>query len=83
MGYTTALDAILVKGKSPIHLAAPVAVSESLRDVRYHGEANRVTIVESFHVLLDASPPQNLLRYSIQYRRSYELCQPLDDAGAW
>lgn len=71
------------EGKSPVHLAAPAAVSESLRNVRHHEEANRAAIVESLRVLLDAFSPQNLLRRFVQYRRSHELRQPLDDAGAW
>lgn len=83
MDYATALDVMFAEGKSPVHLAAPAAVSESLRNVRHHEEANRAAIVESLRVLLDAFSPQNLLRRFVQYRRSHELRQPLDDAGAW
>lgn len=83
MDYATALDVMFAEGKSPVHLAAPAAVSESLRNVRHHEEANRAAIVESLRVLLDAFSPQNLLRRFVQYRRSHELHQPLDDAGAW
>ncbi|EII1522381.1 type VI secretion system contractile sheath large subunit [Escherichia coli] len=83
MDYATALDVMFAEGKSPVHLAAPAAVSESLRNVRRHEEANRAAIVESLRVLLDAFSPQNLLRRFMQYRRSHELRQPLDDAGAW
>ncbi len=83
MDYATALDVMFAEGKSPVHLAAPAAVSESLRNVRHHEEANRAAIVESLRVLLDAFSPQNLLRRFVQYRRSHELRQPLDDAVAW
>ncbi len=83
MDYATALDVMFAEGKSPVHLAAPAAVSESLRNVRHHEEANRAAIVESLRVLLDAFSPKNLLRRFVQYRRSHELRQPLDDAGAW
>lgn len=83
MDYATALDVMFAEGKSPVHLAAPAAVSESLRNVRHHEEANRAAIVESLRVLLYAFSPQNLLRRFVQYRRSHELRQPLDDAGAW
>ena len=34
-------------------------------------------------MLLDAFSPQSLMRRFVQYRRSHELRQPLDDAGAW
>lgn len=83
MDYATALNVMFAEGKSPVHLAAPAAVSESLRNVRHHEEANRAAIVESLRVLLDAFSPQSLMRRFIQYRRSHELRQPLDDAGAW
>lgn len=83
MDYATALDVMFADGKSPVHLAAPAAVSESLRNVRHHEEANRAAIVESLRVLLDAFSPQSLMRRFVQYRRSHELRQPLDDAGAW
>nr|HAT2257911.1 type VI secretion system-associated FHA domain protein TagH [Citrobacter freundii] len=83
MDYTTALDVMFAEGKSPVHLAAPAAVGESLRNIRHHEEANRAAIVESLRVLLDAFSPQSLMRRFVQYRRSHELRKPLDDAGAW
>ncbi|EHB3782772.1 type VI secretion system-associated FHA domain protein TagH [Salmonella enterica] len=83
MDYATALDVLFAEGKSPVHLAAPAAVSESLRNIRHHEEANRAAIVESLRVLLEAFSPQNLMRRFVQYRRSHELRKPLDDAGAW
>jgi len=83
MDYATALDVMFAEGKSPVHLAAPAAVGESLRNIRHHEDANRAAIVESLRVLLDAFSPQSLMRRFVQYRRSHELRQPLDDAGAW
>ncbi len=46
MDYAVALDVMFAEGKSPVHLAAPAAVSESLRNVRHHEEANRAAIVQ-------------------------------------
>ncbi|EDT2963765.1 type VI secretion system-associated FHA domain protein TagH [Salmonella enterica subsp. enterica] len=83
MDYEMVLDVMFAGGKSPVHLSAPAAIAESLRNVRLHEEANRAAIVESLRVLLDAFSPQSLMRRFIQYRRSHELRQPLDDAGAW
>ena len=71
------------EGKSPVHLAAPAAIRESLRNVRHHEEANRAAIAEALRVMLDAFSPQSLLRRFVQYRRSHELRRALDDAGAW
>ncbi|MCV5831147.1 type VI secretion system-associated FHA domain protein TagH, partial [Escherichia coli] len=52
-------------------------------NIRHHEEANRAAIVEALRVMLEAFSPGNLMRRFAQYRRSHELRQPLDDAGAW
>lgn len=83
LDYTTAMEVMFAEGKSPVHLAAPAAIRESLRNVRHHEEANRAAITEALRVMLDAFSPQNLLRRFVQYRRSHELRRELDDAGAW
>lgn len=83
MDYATALDVMFAEGKSPVHLAAPAAIAESLRNIRHHEEANRAAITEALRIMLDAFSPANLIRRFIQYRRSHELRRELDDAGAW
>lgn len=83
LDYATALEVMFAEGKSPVHLSAPAAIEESLRNVRHHEEANRAAIVESLRVLLDAFSPRSLMRRFVQYRRSHELRRELDDAGAW
>ncbi|HDS9455679.1 TPA: type VI secretion system-associated FHA domain protein TagH [Enterobacter asburiae] len=83
LDYATALEVMFAEGKSPVHLAAPAAIRESLRNVRHHEEANRAAISEALRVMLDAFSPQSLMRRFVQYRRSHELRRELDDAGAW
>ncbi|EJY5270252.1 type VI secretion system-associated FHA domain protein TagH [Salmonella enterica] len=83
LDYATALEVMFAEGKSPVHLAAPAAIRESLRNVRHHEEANRAAIAEALRVMLDAFSPQSLLKRFVQYRRSHELRRALDDAGAW
>lgn len=83
LDYDTALEVMFADGKSPVHLAAPAAIRESLRNVRHHEEANRAAIAEALRVMLDAFSPQSLMRRFVQYRRSHELRRELDDAGAW
>ncbi len=83
MDYATALNVMFAEGKSPVHLAAPAAIAESLRNIRHHEEANRAAIVEALRVMLDAFSPGNLMRRFAQYRRSHELRQKMDDAWAW
>ena len=53
---------MFAEGKSPVHLAAPAAIAESLRNIRHHEEANRAAIVEALRVMLDAFSPGNLMR---------------------
>lgn len=83
LSYDAALDVMFAGGKSPVHLAAPAAIGESLRNIRHHEEANRAAISEALRVMLDAFSPQSLTRRFVQYRRSHELRRELDDAGAW
>ncbi|WP_368543495.1 type VI secretion system-associated FHA domain protein TagH [Enterobacter soli] len=83
LDYATALGVMFADGKSPVHLAAPAAIRESLRNIRHHEEANRAAIAEALGGMLDAFSPQSLLRRFVQYRRSHELRRELDDAGAW
>lgn len=83
LDYTSALEVMFAEGKSPVHLAAPAAIGESLRNVCHHEEANRAAIAEALRVMLEAFSPQSLLRRFVQYRRSHELRRDLDDAGAW
>ena len=83
MDYPTALNVMFAEGKSPVHLAAPAAIAESLRNIRHHEEANRAAIVEALRVMLDAFSPGNLMRRFAQYRRSHELRQKMDNAWAW
>jgi len=83
MDYITALGVMFAEGKSPVHLAAPAAIAESLRNIEHHEQANKTAITEALRVMLEAFSPGNLMRRFVQYRRSHELRQPLDDAGAW
>ncbi|EOF5384276.1 type VI secretion system-associated FHA domain protein TagH [Salmonella enterica] len=83
MDYATALNVMFAEGKSPVHLAAPAAISESLRNIRHHEEANQAAIREALRVMLDAFSPASLMKRFVQYRRSHEQRQPLNDAGAW
>lgn len=81
MDYATALNVMFAEGKSPVHLAAPAAIAESLRNIRHHEEANRAAIVEALRVMLDAFSPGNLMRRFAQYRRSHELRQKWTTPG--
>ncbi|MFP2423567.1 type VI secretion system-associated FHA domain protein TagH [Pseudescherichia vulneris] len=82
MDYDTTLSLLFADGKSPVHLAAPAAVAESLHNLRLHHQANQQAIAQALNTMLDAFSPQRLLTRFTQYLRSNER-QDRDSAWAW
>ncbi|MBN6073735.1 type VI secretion system-associated FHA domain protein TagH [Aggregatibacter actinomycetemcomitans] len=80
LDYATTMDVLFGDQKSPVHLAAPAAVSESLHNLLIHNEANRVAIISALGAILDAFSPQLLLQRFENYRRSNEK---QNGGGAW
>lgn len=83
LDYGTALSVLFADQKSPVHLSAPAAVAESLRNLKLHNQANQTAIVEALRIMLDALSPAQLMNRFAQYRRSHEQRQEMDDAWAW
>lgn len=83
LNYESALSVLFADQKSPVHLSAPAAVSESLRNMKLHNQANQIAIVEALRMMLDAFSPEQLMNRFAQYRRSHEHRQDMDDAWAW
>lgn len=83
LDYDTALSVMFAENKSPVHLAAPSAIEESLRNIQHHEQANKAAITEALRIMLDAFSPASLMRRFAQYRRSNEQRQQMDDAWAW
>ncbi|MFU2315798.1 type VI secretion system-associated FHA domain protein TagH [Rahnella sp. PCH160] len=83
LNYETALSVLFADQKSPVHLSAPAAVSESLRNLKSHNQANQTAIVEALRMMLDAFSPEQLMTRFAQYRRSHEQRQEMSDAWAW
>ncbi|WP_373778645.1 type VI secretion system-associated FHA domain protein TagH [Glaesserella sp.] len=82
LDYSTTMEVLFGDQKSPVHLAAPAAVSESLHNLLIHNEANRVAIISALGAILDAFSPQLLLQRFENYRRSNEK-QNGGSAWAW
>ena len=72
LDYLTTMEILFGDQKSPVHLAAPAAVSESLHNLLIHNEANRTAIISALGAILDAFSPQRLLQRFENYRRSNE-----------
>lgn len=83
LDYETALSVLFADQKSPVHLCAPAAVSESLHNMRLHNQANQAAIVEALRMMLDAFSPAQLMHRFAQYRRSHEQRLEMNDAWAW
>ncbi len=83
MDYATALDVMFAEGKSPVDprwLPPPSvkACAMSATTKKLTGRRLWSRFVSCWMLL-----PQNLLRRFVQYRRSHELRERLDDVGAW
>lgn len=83
LSYESALNVLFADGKSPVHLSAPAAVAESLRNMKLHNQANQTAIVEALRMMLDAFSPNQLMTRFAQYRRSHEQRLEMNDAWAW
>lgn len=83
LNYETALSVLFADQKSPVHLSAPAAVSESLRNMKLHNQANQTAIVEALRMMLEAFSPAQLMTRFSQYRRSNEQRQEMNEAWAW
>ncbi|MGC7561033.1 type VI secretion system-associated FHA domain protein TagH [Pasteurella sp. PK-2025] len=82
LDYATTMEVLFGDQKSPVHLAAPAAVSESLHNLLIHNEANRIAIISALGAILDAFSPELLLQRFENYRRSNET-QNGGSAWAW
>ncbi|WP_228064876.1 type VI secretion system-associated FHA domain protein TagH [Muribacter muris] len=82
LDYSTTIDILFGAKKSPVHLSAPAAVSESLHNVLLHNKANTIAITAALNAILAAFSPNTLLNRFENYRRSNER-QATTDAWAW
>jgi len=78
--YSDTVQTLFASQRSPVHLSAPAAVSESLRGLHHHQLATRAAISEGLEAILHAFSPQALLRRFHGYRRGLKTDEP---EGAW
>ncbi|MBV7436289.1 type VI secretion system-associated FHA domain protein TagH, partial [Aeromonas sp. sif2416] len=70
LDYDETLAVMFAEQKSPVHLTAPAAVAESLRNVRIHHVANQQAIGAALDSILQAFSPDTLLGRFEHYRRT-------------
>ena len=82
LSYDETLALLFADGKSPVHLSAPAAVAEVLRNIRVHHIANQQAIQTALNSMLQAFSPDVLLQRFSHYRRGAED-NTLDNGWAW
>lgn len=78
--YEESIQTLFASQRSPVHLSAPAAVSESLQSLRHHQVATSEAIREALDAILHAFSPEALLRRFHGYRRGL---QQHEDEGRW
>ncbi len=67
--YKDTVQTLFASQRSPVHLSAPAAVSESLQSLHHHQVATQTAIREGLDAILHAFSPEALLRRFHGYRR--------------
>lgn len=82
LSYEETLSLLFAERKSPVHLSAPAAVEEVLRNIRIHHIANQQAIGAALQSMLQAFSPDVLLQRFSHYRRGDTDRHP-DSSWAW
>ena len=83
LGYEETLALLFAEQQSPVHLAAPAAVSESLRNIRLHHVANQTAIKAALDSILHAFSPEALRARFEHYRRTRKPDDMSEEAWSW
>ncbi|MEP1214291.1 MAG: type VI secretion system-associated FHA domain protein TagH [Marinobacter sp.] len=78
--YNDTVQTLFASQRSPVHLSAPAAVSESLQSLHQHQVATQTAIREGLEAILHAFSPEALLRRFHGYRRGLKTDE---DEGNW
>ncbi|WP_255209340.1 type VI secretion system-associated FHA domain protein TagH [Vibrio diazotrophicus] len=83
LGYEETIQTLYDADRSMVHLSAPAAIAESLKNIGDHNAVVQSATSEALHQLLEAFSPQVLLRRFQQYRRNTEQSSASHDTWAW
>lgn len=81
--YEETVQTLFDSQRSAVHLSAPAAISESLRNVRHHNDAVLTATTEALGQILQAFSPDLLMRRFSAYRRPGQMQPESTDAWAW
>lgn len=80
--YAQTMRLMFTDERSPVHLAAPSAVAESLHHMQLHAKASQEAISVALSTLLEAFSPAHLLKRFAHYRRGADNSAQ-SSAWAW
>lgn len=83
LSYEETIKTLYDSEKSAVHLSAPAAIEESLKNVQAHNEAMQHATGEALTQILASFSPQVLLRRFQNYKRSYQNDSTNSDEWAW
>ncbi|SIO32337.1 type VI secretion system-associated FHA domain protein TagH [Salinivibrio sp. ES.052] len=83
LSYEETVGTMYDADKSLVHLSAPAAIAESLKNVRDHNEATQDAISEALDQILNAFSPDVLLRRFQHCRRNTDAHEEGESAWAW
>lgn len=83
LDYDETIQTMYDANKSLVHLSAPAAISESLKNIRDHNDAVQHATGEALQQILAAFSPQVLLRRFNSYKRSQDHDQTSKESWAW
>lgn len=83
LSYEETIKTLYDSEKSAVHLSAPAAIEESLKNVQAHNEAMQHATGEALTQVLNAFSPQVLLRRFQNYKRPHQDIGQNNDAWAW
>ncbi|WP_072670085.1 type VI secretion system-associated FHA domain protein TagH [Vibrio injensis] len=83
LSYAETIRTLYDADKSLVHLSAPAAISESLKNIRNHNEAMQHATSEALNQILNAFSPQVLLRRFEHYKRNSDKQNQTSDSWAW
>ncbi|BDU39419.1 type VI secretion system-associated FHA domain protein TagH [Vibrio nigripulchritudo] len=83
MSYEDTVKTLFNTNPGAVHLSAPSAISESLKNLKDHNDVVQMATTLALGQIVRAFSPEVLMRRFQNYRRSYQTPEQNSDAWAW
>jgi type VI secretion system protein ImpI len=81
--YEETVKTMFSNDTGSVHLSAPSAISESLKNLKDHNDVVQVATTLALGQIVQAFSPETLMKRFERYRRSYEIPEQNQNAWAW